>query len=112
LITLAQVDGARRDVLKAITHGLSETDVMNLYTSFPWPTLCEAIACLRIELPNRTRTPADASPANTNEEMAPLALAVGQATVPSYSADCSQPIPPQSREVGTLIDASLQFRKP
>lgn len=46
-ISLGQADGARRDVLKAITHNPGE--VMDGYTVFPWPTLCEAVACLKLE---------------------------------------------------------------
>jgi hypothetical protein len=33
-ITLAQVDGARREVLKVMTHGPSADDIVSLYTSF------------------------------------------------------------------------------
>lgn len=46
-ITLAQVDGARRDVLEQITHA-AKGDIIDLYTSLPWPTLCEAVRCLRV----------------------------------------------------------------
>jgi integrase len=46
-ITLLRVDGARRDVLKQITHA-TERSVMDLYTTLPWPTLCEAIRCLAV----------------------------------------------------------------
>ena len=49
-ITLAQVDGARRDILKTLTHP-SETDIVGLYSTFPWATVCDEIAKLRIELP-------------------------------------------------------------
>ncbi len=48
-ISLAQGDGARKDVLRWVTHGPSG-DVFDAYTTLPWPTLCEAVACLRIEL--------------------------------------------------------------
>lgn len=46
-ITLARVGGARRDVLGQITHA-AKRDVMDLYTTLPWPTLCEAIRCLKV----------------------------------------------------------------
>jgi integrase len=49
-ITLAQQDGAARDVLKACTHGTSATDMMSLYSSFSWPSKCEAVAKLRVEV--------------------------------------------------------------
>jgi len=48
-ITLAQVDGARRDFLETITHG-PRGDIVSLYTTFPWPELCAEVAKLRIEL--------------------------------------------------------------
>ncbi|MCC7542744.1 MAG: tyrosine-type recombinase/integrase [Deltaproteobacteria bacterium] len=47
-ITLARVDGARKDVLEQITHAV-RGDIMNLYTTLPWPTLCEAVSVLKIE---------------------------------------------------------------
>jgi hypothetical protein len=37
-----------RGVLRWVTHGPSG-DIMDLYTTLPWPTLCEAVACLKIE---------------------------------------------------------------
>lgn len=48
-ITLAQVDGAARHFLEAVTHG-PRGDIMNVYTSFPWPALCAEVAKLRISL--------------------------------------------------------------
>ena len=48
-VTLAQVDGARRDLLETITHG-PRGDIINVYTSFPWPALCAEVAKLKIEL--------------------------------------------------------------
>ena len=48
-ITLAQVDGARRDLLETVTHG-PRGDIVSIYTSFPWPTLCAEVAKLKIEV--------------------------------------------------------------
>jgi hypothetical protein len=48
-ISLAQGDGARRDVLRWVTHRPT-SDVFDAYTTMPWPALCEAVSCLRIEL--------------------------------------------------------------
>ena len=48
-ITLAQVDGARRDLLETITHG-PRGDIISVYTTFPWPALCAEVAKLQIEL--------------------------------------------------------------
>ena len=47
LVSLAQADGARKDVLRWVTHGPTG-DIVDLYTTLPWSTLCEAVACLRI----------------------------------------------------------------
>jgi hypothetical protein len=46
---LCQVDGARSDLLKTITHGPSG-DIINVYSSFPWPALCAEVSKLKIEL--------------------------------------------------------------
>jgi integrase len=46
-ITLAQVDGARRDLLETITHG-PRGDIINVYTTFPWPALCDEVRKLKV----------------------------------------------------------------
>jgi len=46
-VSLAQADGARKDVLRWVTHGPTG-DIVDLYTTLPWSTLCEAVGCLRI----------------------------------------------------------------
>jgi integrase len=48
-ITLAQVDGARRDLLETITHG-PRGDIINVYSSFPWPALSAEVAKLKIDV--------------------------------------------------------------
>ena len=48
-ISLALADGARKDVLRWITHG-PEGDIVSLYTTLPWDALCSEVAKLRIEL--------------------------------------------------------------
>lgn len=50
LISMGQDHGARREVLEAITHKGNRT-VMGMYSSFAWPTLCEAIACIELPMP-------------------------------------------------------------
>ena len=47
-ITIAQVDGARKDILEAISHG-PRGDIVSVYTTFPWPALCAEVAKLKIE---------------------------------------------------------------
>lgn len=44
-VTLCRAGGARPDIIRAMTH-TSSRDMIDLYTSLPWKTLCEAILCL------------------------------------------------------------------
>ena len=46
-ISLAQADGARKDVLRWVTHGPSG-DIFDAYTTLPWSALCEAVGCLKV----------------------------------------------------------------
>lgn len=46
-ISLVQADGGRRELLRYVTHGPEQT-VMDLYTTPPWPELCETVAKLKI----------------------------------------------------------------
>lgn len=48
MITLARVDGARADILEMMTHG-QRGDIINIYTSMPWPSPCAELAKLKIE---------------------------------------------------------------
>jgi integrase len=45
-ISLAIGDGARKDVLRRVTHGPSG-DVVDQYTSLPWASVCEEVAKFR-----------------------------------------------------------------
>jgi hypothetical protein len=49
-ISLCLADGARKDILRWVTHG-PEGDIVDLYTTLPWQTLCEEVAKLRIHEP-------------------------------------------------------------
>ncbi len=46
-ISLARADGARQSVLKLITHGPPQ-GIMDLYSTLPWETLCEAVAVMKV----------------------------------------------------------------
>jgi len=46
---LDTVYGARKDLLRWVTHG-PEGDKVSLYTTLPWPALCDEVTKLRIEL--------------------------------------------------------------
>jgi hypothetical protein len=68
-------DGARRDVLQVITHAPDAADVMSLYTTYPWSTLCAEVAKLQIALPERPEARCVASSAevaNSTSHAQPL----------------------------------------
>jgi integrase len=48
-ISLARADGARRDVLETVTHG-ARGDILDMYTTLPWASVCEEVAKLKIRL--------------------------------------------------------------
>jgi hypothetical protein len=47
-ITLARVDGARSDLLQMVTHNPSK-NIIDIYTSMPWPSLCAEVAKLNVQ---------------------------------------------------------------
>ncbi|MFN7130731.1 MAG: hypothetical protein ACK4N5_01530, partial [Myxococcales bacterium] len=47
--SLALGDGARKDVLRWVTHGPGG-DIVDVYTTLPWDSLCAEVAKLRISL--------------------------------------------------------------
>lgn len=49
-ITLARADGARKDLLRLVTHG-PEGDIVDVYTEMPWAPLCEEVAKLKLGPP-------------------------------------------------------------
>jgi integrase len=49
-VSLARAAGADSDVLKAVSHGPGQ-DVIDMYTTYPWPALCAAVAVIPIKLP-------------------------------------------------------------
>jgi integrase len=48
-ITYARADGASPDVLERFTHN-RRGEIIDVYTSFEWPTLCDAVRCLDVSL--------------------------------------------------------------
>lgn len=49
-ITCALEDGARKELLRWVTHG-PEGDIVDTYTSPSWPVLCEQVALLKLPFP-------------------------------------------------------------
>lgn len=60
-ISLARTDGARPDLLRLITHGPNSRDMLELYSTFEWSVLCEAVAKLKVQ----RRTPDNVVPMPT-----------------------------------------------
>ena len=55
MISAARSSGARSDVLEQITHN-ARGAIIDVYTAWEWPALCEAVSCLTVEperLPGR-----------------------------------------------------------
>src|SRR5262249_32111127 len=48
-ISLALADGARKDILRWITHG-PEGDIVSAYTTLPWDALCTEVAKLKVDV--------------------------------------------------------------
>lgn len=55
-ISLALGDGASKDLLRRVTHGPPDGDVMDGYTTPPWASLCEQVGKLRIGLLGKNAT--------------------------------------------------------
>ncbi|HYO71211.1 MAG TPA: hypothetical protein VEU33_34535 [Archangium sp.] len=50
LISLARTDGARRDILELCAHTPRKSgNTIDLYTTFPWETLCAEVAKLKVQ---------------------------------------------------------------
>jgi hypothetical protein len=55
MISAARSSGARGDVLERITHN-ARGAIIDVYTAWEWPALCEAVSCLKVDperLPGR-----------------------------------------------------------
>lgn len=83
-ITLARVDGADKDLLRHVTHGVrpgAESDMMDLYTSLPWEVLCAQVRKLRIAVPRESlpvlAAPLAARSANARKRWKKLAPPTG-----------------------------------
>jgi integrase len=49
MISIAQDDGASREILRDVTHGRSKRDAIDDYTTLQWATLCAEVARLRLQ---------------------------------------------------------------
>jgi integrase len=48
MISLTRADGGDKEILSWVTHGPSNEDMMDLYSTLPWETFCNEVAKLRI----------------------------------------------------------------
>jgi integrase len=138
-ISLAQADGARRDVLRPLTHP-GEQDIIGLYTTFPWPVVCAEIMKLQIQLPGapRSAAPVEIAPAaGASPEIlaAPVPARVALAEVApapnetgaqivdqrgaavagysaSYNPECSPEKLNSQASLGAVAQVGLRFTKP
>lgn len=56
LITLARADGAIDSLLRWVTHGPKPGEILDVYSSPPWESLCGEVAKLRVRLLDGSRT--------------------------------------------------------
>jgi len=49
MISLARTDGARKDILELCTHNPGKGSTIDLYTTFPWESLCAEVAKLDVK---------------------------------------------------------------
>lgn len=89
-VTLAQADGGRRDVLRPLTHP-GEKDIVDLYTTFPWPVVCAEILKLRLPLPNGVSSSATSSSGEVADEtqQAPNEAVGSPRSMKSRASKCS-----------------------
>jgi len=107
-LSLAQIDGARREVLKLVTHG-QKGDILDGYTTFPWATMCAEVAKLKLSIELPSQTTDDRAAATTNARPAPDGRAARHTTrrneldVPSPDASIGE------LQVCETPDATLPF---
>ncbi len=64
MISLARTDGARKDLLEVCTHTPhKESSVIDVYTEFPWDSLCGEV--VKMKIVRRVVGPDEAAPAMT-----------------------------------------------
>src|SRR5207248_729060 len=81
-ISIARADGAVADTLHFATHG-PDGDIMDEYTTLPWPALCAEVAKFRISLNNKKRLELPAQVRDGAEAQ----LVTGSVTVLASSCD-------------------------
>ena len=68
-ISLCRDDGARSDVLRHVTHGARQRDMMDAYSTLGWATYCTEVALLQLALPT---TPGSSVTGFVTKELEPM----------------------------------------
>jgi integrase len=110
-ITLAQVDGASRDVLRPMTHP-GKQDIVDLYTTLPWPIRCAAIAKLRVDTPAAAHNGGNAATARRTCSRRKPALGRPSRTVVGSPASRGAGAKQLKRQQHRTADRGLRVRKP
>ncbi|HET9622873.1 MAG TPA: N-terminal phage integrase SAM-like domain-containing protein [Kofleriaceae bacterium] len=105
-ITLAQQDGANRDVIKVITHAPDAQDVMDLYTSFPFEVLCEEVMKLKLE-PLVGHEDSQPPSSGSSTSLAPASSAPAASALTAIPAAGIATSAPTSGHVPTVAKPSL-----
>ena len=120
-VTLIRVDGGRSEVLRPITHP-GEKDIIGLYTTFPWPVVCEELAKLRVEIQTSTKAEVNTSATSETTTIEGAAVSADKivdampSTNASYSAsytpECSSGILNEIAWLQASGAMGVPFRKP
>ncbi|RYZ37450.1 MAG: hypothetical protein EOO71_27965 [Myxococcaceae bacterium] len=89
-ISLAIGDGARKELLRWVTHG-PEGDVVDAYTTPPWHVLCEQVSMLKFPVPEGVR------PSGSAVAVTPLLRQEKHSMKPATSAVEAEGIEPSRR---------------
>lgn len=116
LITFARDDGARSDVLKHITHGMSKSSMLDVYSSLAWSTYCGEVSRLRFELDSEgtvTTNVTHPPPPPGGETKNAIYLAINGASYGRGGRDLnpaeSSEVSPTARNCSTVTDGSEPF---
>jgi integrase len=82
-VTLCRVDGARKDILEMISHN-PRGNIVDIYTSMPWPSLCEEVAKLKVERRKGAAIPTPETP-QVREKTSALTTVLTTVTPPALS---------------------------
>ncbi len=111
-VTLIRVDGGRSEVLRPITHP-GEKDIIGLYTTFPWPVVCQELAKLQIEMPSIAAADdiGDDSVRSAGE-IVDATPSSSMSYSSSYTPECSSAIANHLATLRPTAEIGLPFRKP